>query len=105
SGLDRNGRRRCERERGVLRDRVARQRPEAGSRSAAQCRDAGYGDRCPRQDRRLAVGGKGMGERLSALARALRTFAQGLGAAVLVAGWEAAYTAVRSEERRVGKER
>lgn len=35
-----------------------------------------------------------MGERLSALARALRTFAQGLGAAVLVAGWEAAYTAV-----------
>lgn len=36
-----------------------------------------------------------MGERLGALARALRTFVQGLGAVALVSGWEAAYTAVQ----------
>lgn len=36
-----------------------------------------------------------MGDRFSAFVRALRTFVQGLGAVVLVAGWEAGYTALQ----------
>ncbi len=36
-----------------------------------------------------------MGDRFSAFVRALRTFVQGLGAVVVVAGWEAGYTALQ----------